>query len=115
MNDQAMTLRQMTSVPKIKLTVPARSLSPAQGKDWDNAPTTRTIAITGGKGGVGKSNVAVNMSLALASRKRRVTLLDADLGLANADVLFGLNPQFHLGHVAASSQSCARWRESPTT
>ncbi|MGH9901465.1 MAG: P-loop NTPase, partial [Pyrinomonadaceae bacterium] len=60
---------------------------------------TRTIAVTSGKGGVGKSNFAVNLSLELAALGRRVSLLDADLALANADVLLGVNPQYHLGHV----------------
>ena len=50
----------------------------------------QVIAVTGGKGGVGKSNVSLNLSLALADMGRRVTLLDADLGLANIDVLLGL-------------------------
>lgn len=59
----------------------------------------RSIAFTGGKGGVGKSNVAVNVALELAALKRRVTLLDADFALANADVLLGLNPRYHLGHL----------------
>lgn len=63
------------------------------------ATKTRTIAITGGKGGIGKSNIAVNLSLELAALGKRVSLLDADLGLANADVLLGFNPQYHLGHV----------------
>lgn len=50
----------------------------------------QVIAVTGGKGGVGKSNVSVNMSIALANMRRRVVLLDADLGLANIDVLLGI-------------------------
>ncbi len=50
----------------------------------------QVIAVTGGKGGVGKSNVSVNLSLALAEKRRRVVLLDADLGLANIDVLLGI-------------------------
>lgn len=50
----------------------------------------KVIAITGGKGGVGKSNVSVNLSLALAQMQQRVMLLDADLGLANIDVLLGI-------------------------
>lgn len=66
---------------------------------------TRTIAITSGKGGVGKSNVAVNVALELAAQGHRVSLLDADLALANADVLFGLNPQYHLGHVISGQRS----------
>lgn len=50
----------------------------------------QVIAVTGGKGGVGKSNISVNLSLALAHMQRRVMLLDADLGLANIDVLLGI-------------------------
>ena len=50
----------------------------------------QVVAVTGGKGGVGKSNVSVNISIALANMRRRVVLLDADLGLANIDVLLGI-------------------------
>lgn len=105
MNDQATTLRRMASVPQATLTALSNGLSDQETKDWDYAPRTRTIAVTGGKGGVGKSNFAVNVALALAARKRRVTLFDADMGLANADVLFGLNPQFHLGHVLSGQRT----------
>src|SRR3982751_5937059 len=59
------------------------------------------IAITSGKGGVGKSNVAVNLSIKLASAGKRVVLLDADLGLANADVLCSVDLPFNLSHVIA--------------
>lgn len=52
----------------------------------------KSLAITSGKGGVGKTNVAVNLALALGARGARVLLLDADLGLANADVVLGLSP-----------------------
>ncbi|MBX2808522.1 MAG: MinD/ParA family protein [Cellvibrionaceae bacterium] len=52
----------------------------------------QVIAVTGGKGGVGKSNIAVNLSVALAQMQRRVVLMDADLGLANIDVLLGIKP-----------------------
>lgn len=50
----------------------------------------QVIAVTGGKGGVGKSNISLNLSLALADLGRRVTLFDADLGLANIDILLGI-------------------------
>ena len=59
----------------------------------------QVVAVTGGKGGVGKTNVCVNLGLALSEMERRVTLLDADLGLANVDVLLGLKPRHTLKDV----------------
>lgn len=59
----------------------------------------QVIAVTGGKGGIGKTCVAVNLAAALAARDLRVLLLDGDLGLANADVQLGLSPRFTLQHV----------------
>src|SRR5690606_27043175 len=59
----------------------------------------QVIAVTGGKGGVGKTCVAVNLAAALAAQHKRVLLLDGDLGLANADVQLGITPRFTLEHV----------------
>ena len=61
----------------------------------------RTIAVTGGKGGVGKTNISVNLSMALADMGKRTLLLDADLGLANVDVLLGLTPKFTLADLVS--------------
>jgi flagellar biosynthesis protein FlhG len=63
------------------------------------ARPVRVVAVASGKGGVGKTNVSVNVALALAEMGRRVMLLDADLGLANIDVLLGLQPRFTLSDV----------------
>jgi flagellar biosynthesis protein FlhG len=57
-----------------------------------NALSARTIAITSGKGGVGKSCVTANLACALAGNGKRVLILDGDLGLANMDILFNLQP-----------------------
>jgi flagellar biosynthesis protein FlhG len=68
------------------------------------SPSRRTasvIAITSGKGGVGKSNVAVNLAIKLASAGKQVVLLDADLGLANADVLCNVDLPHNLSAVIA--------------
>lgn len=65
----------------------------------------RVIAITGGKGGVGKTNVSVNLGVALANQGQKVMLLDADLGLASLDVLLGLQPAYNLAHVIKGDRS----------
>ncbi len=65
----------------------------------------QVIAVSGGKGGVGKSNIAVNLSIALAELRRRVVLLDADLGLANVDVLLGIKATHTLADVLAGTHS----------
>src|SRR2546421_3649598 len=59
------------------------------------------IAVTSGKGGVGKSNISVNLAIKLAAGGKEVVLLDADLGLANADVLCNIDLPFNLAHVIA--------------
>lgn len=61
--------------------------------------TASVVAITSGKGGVGKSNIAVNLAIRLASAGKDVVLFDADLGLANADVLCNLDLPYNLSHV----------------
>ena len=63
--------------------------------------SARVIAVTSGKGGVGKTSVAVNLSIACARLGHRVTLVDFDLGLANVDVLMDLRPLHNLSHVVA--------------
>ncbi len=63
----------------------------------------RVIAVTGGKGGVGKTMVSINLAMALAAQDRRVVLMDADLGLANIDVLLGLEVERNLSHVMNGS------------
>jgi len=57
------------------------------------ASSVRVIAVTGGKGGVGKTNVSVNLARSLAANGERVVLMDADFGLANVDVMLGVRPR----------------------
>jgi flagellar biosynthesis protein FlhG len=59
----------------------------------------RVIAVASGKGGVGKTNIAVNLALSLAGRGHRVVLVDADLGTANVDVVMNVRSRFDLSHL----------------
>lgn len=59
----------------------------------------KILAVTSGKGGVGKTNVVANLSVSLSELGKKIVVLDADFGLANIDVLLGLTPRYHLGHV----------------
>lgn len=69
-----------------------------------NSPV-KVVAVTGGKGGVGKTSLAVNLSLALAQLRRRVLLMDADLGLANVDLLLGLKARYNIADVLAGRRN----------
>lgn len=83
--DQAVTLRNITE----------RNALMAE----EMAGTTRVIAVSSGKGGVGKTNSVVNIAVAFSKMGKRVLLLDADLGLGNLDVLLGLAPKYNIGHL----------------
>lgn len=68
-------------------------------RGMSRAKPVKVIAVAAGKGGVGKSNVSVNLAVGLAQMKKKVMLLDADLGLANVDIMLGLHAKFNLSHV----------------
>ncbi len=82
-HDQAKGLRKITAPPR----------------------PVKVIAVASGKGGVGKTNVTVNIGVALAASGKQVLLMDADLGLANIDVMLGLHPQYNLLHVLDGSRT----------
>ena len=67
-------------------------------------PGARILAVTSGKGGVGKTNVAANLSICLAAAGQKVILLDADLGLANLDILLPVKNRLNLAHVIAGKR-----------
>ena len=65
----------------------------------------RVLAVTSGKGGVGKSNFSINLAVTLGKRGKRVIMLDADMGLANAHILLGASPPFSLAHVMQGTKT----------
>ncbi|HJT23738.1 MAG TPA: MinD/ParA family protein [bacterium] len=90
MQDQAERLREImgqVSAPK----TPERPVT--------RPSSCRVIAVTSGKGGVGKTNISVNLALAMANKGKNVLLFDADMGLANVDIMLGMMPQYTLLHV----------------
>ncbi len=89
MQDQAEKLREMME----------RMGAPAALEKPTGPSSCRLIAVTSGKGGVGKTNISVNLALALAHKGKNVLLFDADMGLANVDVMLGLIPQYTLLNV----------------
>lgn len=89
MKDQAERLRQMALNARVKI----------EEEILSNQPHTKVLVISSGKGGTGKSTIAVNLSIELCRKGKKVLLFDADLGLANIDIMLGIVPKYNLYHV----------------
>ncbi|MCX7999146.1 MAG: MinD/ParA family protein [Leptospiraceae bacterium] len=90
--DQAAGLRKLREDIPFTKTTPKRT-------------SARIIAVTSGKGGVGKTTFAVNLAISLAKEKQKVLVLDGDLGLANINVVLGIIPKFTLYHVIRGNKN----------
>lgn len=91
MTDQAQTLRNLVMMRERERAALLSGEQPRQG--------ARLITVTSGKGGVGKSNFTLNFALALQSMGKRVLVFDADIGMANIDVLMGMSAKYNLYHL----------------
>lgn len=96
--DQALGLREMKR---------EREDEPSPAAVAPPKKQVRVIAVTSGKGGVGKTNIAVSLAYHLSSMKQRSLILDADTGLANVDLILGLTPRYNLYHVLKGERSVA--------
>ncbi len=94
MADQAEKLREIM-----------RSRSGASGSGNGTPKKSRIISVSSGKGGVGKTNISINLALAYARLGRKVIVMDADLGLANVNVVLGVIPRYNLYHLIRQQKS----------
>ncbi|ACM18990.1 flagellar biogenesis ATPase FlhG [Geotalea daltonii FRC-32] len=99
-SDQADTLRQLAGT----VNVTRRDVDLYAGR-ISSRQDIRVISVTSGKGGVGKSNVVVNLAVSLANQGKKVLVIDADLGVGNIDILLGLRPVFTMNHVLSGEKS----------
>ncbi len=93
MGDQAQALREMSVWSQTERTMETTASSP------------KVISVSSGKGGVGKTSLVSNLAVSWAKRGARALIIDADLGLANIDVVFGLSPRYTLNHFFAHKRS----------
>jgi flagellar biosynthesis protein FlhG len=99
--DQASSLRKIVS-DKASGTKPC--LRSSNGPGGASKGIHRVLSVTSGKGGVGKTNIVAGLALALTDLGHKVLILDADLGLANIDIVFGVHPKYNIGHVLSGEK-----------
>jgi Mrp family chromosome partitioning ATPase len=113
MADQAEKLRELVrsksaeSLPDAALRIDEREMAKTERR-------ARIVAVTSGKGGVGKTSISTNLAIELALLGKRVTIFDADLSLANIDVLLGLRPRFNLNHVINGDKTLGYYGGRPS-
>ena len=109
--DQASSLRKLVNAKNSQI---KEQISIQRSSAADNFSVPRVIAVTSGKGGVGKTNIVGNLAIAFTRLGKKVLILDADLGLANIDIIFGLRPKYNIGHVISGEKQLSEiWVETP--
>ncbi len=93
--DQAKKLRKLVKMESKRV----QNLKNGKGNGSSSSNRPKVIAVTSGKGGVGKTNIVVNLAIACQRMGNRVLIFDADLGLANIDIIFGINPSHNIEEV----------------
>jgi flagellar biosynthesis protein FlhG len=99
MEDQAERLREIMRQKKNTAAPVEKRSQSGHAHNEGKERKTRIITVTSGKGGVGKTNLSVNMALAFARLGKKVVVMDADLGLANVNVMLNMIPKYNLYHV----------------
>lgn len=98
--DQAKGLRQMARTSAMK----KRERNGAS----NGSSYPRVIAVTSGKGGVGKTNIVGNLAVAMTRLGKRVVIIDADVGLANIDIIFNLRPKYNIRHLVSGEKTLSQ-------
>jgi flagellar biosynthesis protein FlhG len=105
-NDQALQLRASFKGQRPAVAAPVRTVEkgaqPAQGS---TQLSCRSIAVTSGKGGVGKTTISLSLAVALSLLQKKVCIIDADLGLANIHIMTGIAPKYNLTHLVNEERS----------
>lgn len=98
--DQAKGLRQMARTSAMK----KRERNGAS----NGSSYPRVIAVTSGKGGVGKTNIVGNLAVAMTRLGKKVVIIDADVGLANIDIVFNLRPKYNIRHLVSGEKTLSQ-------
>ncbi len=98
--DQASGLR---NIVKSDTSLKRRASMSSSGSGIDLIP--KVVAVTSGKGGVGKTNMVGNLAVALKRLGKRIVILDADMGLANIDIIFNMRPEYNISHVISGEKN----------
>ena len=105
--DQAAVLRGMKETNKGVHKMASKNIIREDTTGDKGKDNTRVIAITSGKGGVGKTYITANLAFILSRMNKRILIFDADMGLANIDVILGISPKYNMHHVLLGEKSLA--------